>query len=223
MRGSLIHVFTGLALGLALAGLLHAPTELVAQQEARTPVVRPKGTTAGPWAEEQTVRVSPKVERELDRRRARRLSPRAVPPPRRVAPAATSTLVSATVPETPVGASSESQPAYATDEEKPEQRSKEKPKPAKPPRSEPKPQPVAPPAKVVASNPQPAAEPSADEGKKPKKPKKPKKAKKVKKDKAEKHDEHEETDKSDKKDKDGPRHGEDEQDDDGKHKHGDKD
>ena len=216
MRGSLIHVFTGLALGLALAGLLHAPTELVAQQEARTPVVRPNGATAGLWAEEQTVRISPKVERELDRQRARRLSPRAAPPPRRVAPPATSTWVSATVPEPPVATSSEPQPAYAAEEQKAKERLK--PKPAKPEKSEPKPEPVAPPAKVVASNPLPAAEPSREEGKKSKKSKKPKKPRK---------DEHEKSGKSDKEDKDkdeDTEHGEEqeEQDEHGKHKHGDK-
>src|SRR5919109_1358808 len=82
MRGAFIHVFTGLLLGVALAGLLHAPTELVAQQEARTSVVRPKGVAAGQWVEEHTVRVSPRVERDLERQRARRLRLEKNPAPR---------------------------------------------------------------------------------------------------------------------------------------------
>ena len=69
MRGALLHVTTGLLLGLALAGLIHAPAQVVAQQEARAPVVRPKPGAAGPWVQEQTVRVSPRLERALERRR----------------------------------------------------------------------------------------------------------------------------------------------------------
>src|SRR5215210_1746047 len=183
MRGSLIHVFTGLALGVALAGLLHAPTELVAQQEARRPVVPPSGTSAGPWVEEQTVRVSPRVERELARQRARRLPPKAIQPPGRVGASATRSLVRAAVPA-PVATAPE--PAYAAEEQ--EEAQNTKPKPAAPPKSEPKPKPepvVPPPAKVVASHPPPAAKPSEDDkGKKSKKPKKPKNPKKPKKDKA---------------------------------------
>ena len=48
MRGALLHVTTGLLLGLALAGLIHAPSEVVAQQEARAPFVRPPPGAAGP-------------------------------------------------------------------------------------------------------------------------------------------------------------------------------
>src|SRR5215204_4405645 len=75
MRGALLHVTTGLLLGLALAGLIHAPSEVVAQQEARAPFVRPLPGAAGPWAQEQTVRLSPKVERDLERRRRELLAP----------------------------------------------------------------------------------------------------------------------------------------------------
>src|SRR5215204_5321728 len=75
MRGALLHVTTGLLLGLALAGLIHAPSEVVAQQEARAPFVRPLPGAAGPWAHEQTVRLSPKVERDLERRRRALLAP----------------------------------------------------------------------------------------------------------------------------------------------------
>ena len=76
MRGALVHVTTGLLLGLALAGLIHAPSEVVAQQEARGRFVRPLPGAAGPWAQEQTVRLSPKVERDLERRRRELLAPR---------------------------------------------------------------------------------------------------------------------------------------------------
>ena len=75
MRGALLHVTTGLLLGLALAGLIHAPSKVVAQQEARAPFVRPLPGAAGPWAQEQTVRLSPNVERDLERRRRELLAP----------------------------------------------------------------------------------------------------------------------------------------------------
>ena len=74
-EGSLLHVTTGLLLGLALAGLIHAPSEVVEQQEARAPFVRPLPGAAGPWEQEQTVRLSPKVERDLERRRRELLAP----------------------------------------------------------------------------------------------------------------------------------------------------
>ena len=186
MRGALIHIFTGLVLGVALAGLIHAPTQLVAQQEARTPVVRPKGTTAGPWVEEQTVRLSPKVERELERQRTRRLRPKTVRLPKRATADAPSVVVRATGPETPV-ASPTAQPSYADAKLKP--KPEPTPKPKAPPKSAPAP---APPPKVVASAPQPADE---GDGKKSKKPKKQKKAKKPKKDKAEKHEKKDQADK----------------------------
>ena len=75
MRGALVHVATGLLLGLALAGLIHAPSKVVAQQEARAPFVQPLPGAAGPWAQEQTVRLSPNVERDLERRRRELLAP----------------------------------------------------------------------------------------------------------------------------------------------------
>ena len=75
MRGALVHVTTGLLLGLALAGLIHAPSKVVAQQEARAPFVQPLPGAAGPWAQEQTVRLSPNVERDLERRRRELLAP----------------------------------------------------------------------------------------------------------------------------------------------------
>jgi hypothetical protein len=177
MRGALINIFTGLVLGVALAGLIHAPTQLVAQQEARTPVVRPKPTTAGPWVEEQTVRISPKVERELERQRTRRLRPKTVRSPKRATADAPSVLVRASAPETRV-ASPAPEPAYADAKLKP--KPKPKLKPNEPPKGGRTP---APPPKVVASAPQPTDE---DDGKKAKKPKKPKKDKKDKKDKADK-------------------------------------
>lgn len=182
MRGALIHIFTGLALGVALAGLIHAPTQLVAQQEARTPVVRPKGTTAGPWVEEQTVRLSPKVERELERQRTRRLRPKTVRLPRRAGADPPSVVVRATEPETPVA--STAQPAYAGAKLEPK-----KPKPAEKEEAPPKraPPPVPPP-KGVASAPQPAEEATGKKPKKPKKSKKPKKQKKEKKPKKDKAD-----------------------------------
>lgn len=151
MRGALVHVFTGLALGVALVGLLHAPTELIAQQEARTAVVQPKAATAGLWTEEQTVRVSPKVERELELERARRLRPEVARPAEpRTAPARP-ILVRATEPITPV-APPAPQPDHTA----------AKPKPTGAPKSTPPP--------VYT----PAAE---DEDKKAKKHKKPKKDK----------------------------------------------
>jgi hypothetical protein len=179
MRGALINIFTGLVLGVALAGLIHAPTQLVAQQEARTPVIRPKPTTAGPWVEEQTVRLSPKVERELERQRTRRLRPKTVRSPKRATANAPSVPVRASVPETPV-ASPAAQPSYADAKLKPQPKPKPNPKEKAPPKSAPAP---APPPKVVASTPQPVDE---DKGKKPKKQKKAKKDKKDKKDKADK-------------------------------------
>ena len=75
MRGALLHVTTGLLLGLALAGLIHAPSKVVAQQEARAPFARPLPGAAGPWAQEQTVKLSPKVERDLERLRRELLAP----------------------------------------------------------------------------------------------------------------------------------------------------
>ena len=178
MRGALINIFTGLVLGVALAGLIHAPTQLVAQQEARTPVVRPKPTTAGPWVKEQTVRISPKVERELERQRTRRLRPKTVRSPKRATADAPSVLVRASAPETRV-ASPAPEPAYADGRLKP----KPKLKPEEPPKGGRTP---APPPKVVASDPQPTDEDDGKKAKKPKKPKKPKKDKKDKKDKADK-------------------------------------
>jgi hypothetical protein len=180
MRGALINIFTGLVLGVALAGLIHAPTQLVAQQEARTPVVRPKGTTAGPWVEEQTVRLSPKVERELERQRTRRLRPKTVRSPKRATADPPSVVVRATVPETPI-ASPTAQPSYADAKLKPKPNPKEK----APPKGAP---PPAPPPKGVASAPQPADEATGKKPKKPKKPKKSKKPKKQKKDKKPKKD-----------------------------------
>ena len=192
MRGALIHVFTGLALGVALAGLLHAPTELIAQQEARTPVVQPKAATAGPWSEEQTVRLSPKVERELERQRVQRLSPKTVLPPRPLTTPGRPILVGATEPVTP-DAPPASQPDRKAEKPKPKP-----PKPTDPPESAPAP---GPPPEVVTPSPQPVYTPASDEGKKSKKSKKQKKQKKPKKDKAEKQDKHETKDKADKKDK----------------------
>ena len=198
MRGALIHVFTGLALGVALAGLLHAPTELIAQQEARTPVVQPKAATAGPWVEEHTVRVSPNVERELERQRTRRLRPKVALPARTSAAPARPILIQAPVPVTPATQPAEPQPAAAA--------AKPKPKPKAPPTSTPPPAPA--PAPEVVAPPQPVYTPAAeDEGKKSKKSKKSKKQKKPKKDKAEKHDEddrpnHEEEDDHDEGDED---------------------
>ena len=81
MRGAVLHITTGLLLGLALAGLIHAPSEVVEQQEARAPFVRPQPGAAGPWAQEQTVRLSPKVERDLERRRRELLAPPPKPQP----------------------------------------------------------------------------------------------------------------------------------------------
>jgi hypothetical protein len=97
MRGALIHVFTGVLLGVALAGLLHAPAEVVSHQEARAPVVRPKAD-AGPWLEERTVRVSPNVERELEERRRARLAPTKKIQPR-TAPSTLPLLVRAPTPQ----------------------------------------------------------------------------------------------------------------------------
>src|SRR5215210_1301957 len=95
MRGALIHVLTGLLLGIALAGLLHAPTQLVAQQEAREPVVAPN-PSADPGPHEQTVRLSPKLEQALDRQRERLARPK--PVVRADAPAPRPASVNSTTP-----------------------------------------------------------------------------------------------------------------------------
>lgn len=210
MRGTLIHVFTGLVLGVALAGLLQVPTELIAQQEARTPVVRPKAANGGPRVEEQTVKVSPRVEQELERQRGRRLSPKTVRPPRRAPAPAHGVLVGTIVPVTRID-SPASQPAQAAAKPKPKR------KPTVPPKAAPAPDPLPTP-KIVATVPQPTFPPAAED--KAKKPKKHKKSK----DKAEKRDKHEKKDKSDKKNKDDRRdHEEDDDDEDDDDRGDDKD
>ena len=98
MRGAVLHVTTGLLLGLALAGLIHAPSEVVAQQEARAPFVQPQPGAAGPWAQEQTVRLSPRVERDLERRRRELLAP-----PPKLQPPALPSLPSLVAPPPPRG------------------------------------------------------------------------------------------------------------------------
>jgi hypothetical protein len=81
MRRALLHVTTGLLLGLAVAGLIRAPSEVVAQHDARAPFVRPQPGAAGPWTQEQTIRVSPRLERALERRRRELLAPPRIQPP----------------------------------------------------------------------------------------------------------------------------------------------
>ena len=187
MRGAFIHVTTGLLLGLALAGLIHAPSEVVAQQEARAPVSRPGPGAAGPWVDEQTVRVSPRLERALERtRRAQLEQPPAPlpsfevpvvdvsppPPP----PAFASTPVQHTLPP-----AAEPAPRRPMPESEPEPEAPAEPAPPPPPPPAAEPPPVQP----VVATPQPTTYvPASDEKrKKPKKAKKPKKEKKEKKEK----------------------------------------
>ncbi|HET9324004.1 MAG TPA: hypothetical protein VFO03_09005, partial [Gaiellaceae bacterium] len=110
MRGTLIHVATGLLLGLALAGLLHAPSQVVAQEEARAPVARPKADAAGPWIQERTIRLSPTLERALEQKKhdrqqpARKLTPPTPAPPAEPTPAPvppTQTVAEASQPAAP--------------------------------------------------------------------------------------------------------------------------
>lgn len=166
MRPTFIHVFTGLLLGVALAGLLNVPGQVVAHQESIPPVRPPQVVKPN---EEPVVRVAPALER---------------PPVTKEAPPAKPKVVVKRVvvrthvprPQSPPAAS----PAPA-------------PNPA--PAAKPKPQP-SPPAPPPPPPPPPAAEPAppkvvlADEadGKKPKKEKKAKKPKKPKKEKKEKKD-----------------------------------
>jgi hypothetical protein len=143
MRGAFIHVFTGLLLGVALAGLLHAPAEVVAHQEARTPVTRPKAADAS--VTERTVRISPRVERALEERRARLARRKPVRPA--TVPASRPVLARA-LPSLPTV---EPPPAVF-------------PAPAEPaPAPPPPPPPSPPPAKNVASNPQPPPPPAAED------------------------------------------------------------
>ena len=75
MRPTLIHVFTGLLLGVALAGLLNVPGQVVAHQESIPPVrppqvVKPK--------QEPVVRVAPALERTPVTKKAPPARPRVV-------------------------------------------------------------------------------------------------------------------------------------------------
>jgi hypothetical protein len=173
MRPTFIHVFTGLLLGVALAGLLNVPGQVVAHQEAVPPVrppqvVKPK--------QEPVVRVAPALERPPVTKNAPPAKPRVV-----VKRVVERTYVPRPQP-TPAAP-----PAPAPD-----------PAPSPAPAAKPKPSPQpSPPAPPPPPPPPPAAEPAPprvvlvdeDEGKKPKKAKKPKKPKKDKKDKKDKHDE----------------------------------
>ena len=60
MRPTFIHVLTGLLLGVALAGLLNVPGQVVAHQESIPPVRPPQVVKPN---EEPVVRVAPARER----------------------------------------------------------------------------------------------------------------------------------------------------------------
>jgi hypothetical protein len=78
MRPSYLHVFTGLLLGLALAGLFHLPGRVIAHQESTPSVGSPVTSRPG---RDVVVQVSPKVERALAAARERRSRPRPVKRP----------------------------------------------------------------------------------------------------------------------------------------------
>jgi hypothetical protein len=191
MRPTFIHVFTGLLLGVALAGLLNVPGQVVAHQESIPPVrppqvVKPK--------REPVVRVAPALERP--------------PVTEKTPPAKPKVVVKRVVVRT---YTPRPQPAPAASPS-PAPAPVSAPEPA--PAAKPKPSP-SPPAPPPSTPPPPAAEPAPpkvvlvdDDGKKPKKakkPKKPKKEKKAKKDKPHYEDDGDEDegekDKQDKKDK----------------------
>ena len=169
MRPTFIHVFTGLLLGVALAGLLNVPGQVVAHQESIPPVrppqvVKPK--------QEPVVRVAPALERTPVTTKAPPAKPRVVV--KRV-------VVRTYVPRPRTAPAATPAPAPAP-----------APAPSPAPAAKPSPQP-SPPAPPPPPPPPPAAEPAPprvvladeDDGKKPKakKVKKPKKEKKEKKDK----------------------------------------
>jgi hypothetical protein len=191
MRPTFIHVFTGLLLGVALAGLLNVPGQVVAHQESIPPVrppqvVKPK--------REPVVRVAPALERPPVTKKAPPAKPKVV---------VERVVVRTSVPRPQPAPAASPSPAPAP---------VSAPEPA--PAAKPKPSP-SPPAPPPSTPPPPAAEPAPpkvvlvdDDGKKPKKakkPKKPKKEKKAKKDKPHYEDDGDEDegekDKQDKKDK----------------------
>jgi hypothetical protein len=187
MRPTFIHVFTGLLLGVALAGLVNVPGQVVAHQESIPPVrppqvVKPK--------QEPVIRVAPALERP--------------PVTKKTPPAKPRVLVNRVVERTFVP---RPQPAPAVS---PSPAPAPVPAPEPAPAAKPKPSP-SPPAPPPPPPPPPAAEPAPpklvlaeDDGKEPKKAKKAKKPKKEKKDKPryedDGHDEGEEGE-QDKKDK----------------------
>jgi hypothetical protein len=191
MRPTFMHVFTGLLLGVALAGLLNVPGQVVAHQESIPPVrppqvVKPK--------REPVVRVAPALERPPVTKKAPPEKPRVV-----VERVVVRSYVSRLQLTPAVSPSPAPAPVPA-------------PRPA--PAAKPKPSP-SPPAPPPPPPPPPAAEPAPprvvlvdeDDGKKPKKAKKAKKPKKEKKDKPRHEDDGDdegdegEKDKKDKKDK----------------------
>ncbi len=148
MRGALLHVTTGLLLGLALAGLIHAPSEVVAQHDARAPVVRPQPAVAGPWTQEQTIRVSPRLERALERRRRELLAPPRIQP--RPSLRSLPSLAPAATPPPPAAIPI----ALTPDPPRVARRLEPDPPDAAPPPPAPTPATPPPPAKPVASTPQ---------------------------------------------------------------------
>jgi hypothetical protein len=166
MRPTFMHVFTGLLLGVALAGLLNVPGQVVAHQESIPPVrppqvVKPK--------REPVVRVAPALERPPVTKKAPPAKPRVV---------VERVVVRAYVPRPQPAPAASPSPAPAP---------VSAPEPV--PAAKPKPSP-SPPAPPPPPPPPPAAEPAPpkvvlvdDDGKKPKKAKKAKKPKKPKKDK----------------------------------------
>lgn len=139
MRPSyLLHVFTGLLLGLALAGLFHLPGRILAHQESV-----PRGGSPHPSrpGRDVVVHVSPKVERALAAAHARRSRPRPEKRPTshvvpvRPAPATSAPIVARLV-EPPASV----EPTPSTPES-----TAPSPEPAPPPPPAPAPEPAPPP------------------------------------------------------------------------------
>ena len=199
MRPTFVHVFTGLLLGVALAGLLNVPGHVVARQESIPPV---RSVAAPKAAKDPVVHVSPRAERPVARPRIRtqtRVMVKRVFVPRVVRTPVPQPVAPRSVPEQPP------QPPAAA------------PPPAPAPAPPPPPAPAPPAPKVVLGS-----EPSDDEARS-KKPKKAKKAKKVKKEKRTKDDERwddEDEDRDDDEDEDDRGRGK-KKDGDGKHGGGD--
>jgi hypothetical protein len=152
MRPSYLHVFTGLLLGLALAGLFHLPGRIVAHQESVPSIGSPVPSRPG---RDVVVQVSPKVERALAAARERRSRPRPVKRPTpHVVPVRSAPATSAPILVSAVEPPASAEPTPPTPEPtapatEPAPPPPPAPEPAPPPPPAPAPEPAPPPPPKV--------------------------------------------------------------------------